>query len=179
MNEINRRTAIQAGLAVAAVPSTLFANNLGEVPDAVYFLGKDNQWSSFTREAVQDARRRLVATHEWDFCTALGDTIKEKYEHLIRTVRSVAGKRTEIITSPEISAIFETAAMGFEPCPSEHFIDPLEASRVNMMVCVGKVTHRGYTLRLHKDFLFPSSKLLLVERDVSNGLEITVTNFVL
>lgn len=60
---------------------------------------------------------------QWDFNTALGDTIKEKYESLyvkchelnnVLIAKGAAGYFW-IVTSPEIASIFETATAGFSP----------------------------------------------------------------
>ena len=60
--------------------------------------------------------------HDWDFSTALGDTIKEKYESLYVKVvevtnvvhrKTLRGGANWIVTSPEVASIFETATAGF------------------------------------------------------------------
>jgi hypothetical protein len=66
---------------------------------------------------------------QWDFNTALGDTIKEKYESLYVKVveisnvinRQCCSGANWIVTSPEVASIFETTAAGFAPAPSETF----------------------------------------------------------
>jgi hypothetical protein len=65
----------------------------------------------------------------WDFNTALGDTIREKYESLyIKVVevtnvliRKGASGLFWICASPEVASIFEVATMGFFPTSQEQF----------------------------------------------------------
>ena len=113
------------------------------------------------REVLTDLRNNAGTVSAWDFNTAMGDTIKEKYESLyIKIVevsavihrKTLRGGANWIVTSPEVAAIFETATAGFAPAPSETFTSSLGIQYV------GTVNARW---RLYKDPLFPSGQLLM------------------
>lgn len=113
------------------------------------------------REVLTDLRNNAGTVATWDFNTALGDTIKEKYEALyvkIVEVSNVVHRKTLrggcnwIVTSPEVASIFETATAGFAPAPSETFTSSLGIQYV------GTVNNRW---RLYKDPLFPTGQLLM------------------
>ena len=113
------------------------------------------------REVLTDLRNNAGTVSAWDFNTALGETIKEKYESLyvkVVEISNVIHRKTLraganwIVTSPEVASIFETATAGFAPAPSETFTSSLGIQYV------GTVNNRW---RLYKDPLFPSSQLLM------------------
>ena len=113
------------------------------------------------REILTDLRQNAGTVASWDYSTALGDTIKEKYEALyvkVTEVSSIIHRKTLrsganwIVTSPEVASIFETATAGFAPAPSETFTSSLGIQYV------GSVSNKW---RLYKDPLFPSSQLLM------------------
>jgi len=113
------------------------------------------------REVLGDLRNNAGTVASWDFNTALGDTIKEKYESLyvkVVEVSNVVHRKTLrggcnwIVTSPEVASIFETATAGFAPAPSETFTSSLGIQYV------GTVNNRW---RLYKDPLFPAGQLLM------------------
>ena len=113
------------------------------------------------REVLTDLRNNAGTIAAWDFNTALGETIKEKYESLyIKVVelsnvvhrKTLRGGCNWIVTSPEVASIFETATAGFAPAPSETFTSSLGIQYV------GTVSNRW---RLYKDPLFPSNQMLL------------------
>jgi hypothetical protein len=113
------------------------------------------------REVLTDLRNNAGTVSSWDFNTALGDTIKERYESLyvkIVEVSNVVHRKTLrggcnwIVTSPEVCSIFETATAGFAPAPSETFTSSLGIQYV------GTVNNRW---RLYKDPLFPQGQLLM------------------
>lgn len=113
------------------------------------------------REVLTDLRNNAGTVAAWDFNTALGDTIKEKYESLyvkVVEVSSVVHRKTLrggcnwIVTSPEVASIFETATAGFAPIPSDTFTSSLGIQYV------GTVNSRW---RLYKDPLFPTSQILM------------------
>jgi hypothetical protein len=69
------------------------------------------------REVLSDLRNNAGTVASWDFNTALGDTIKEKYESLyvkVVEVSNVVHRKTLrggcnwLVTSPEVASIFET-----------------------------------------------------------------------
>jgi hypothetical protein len=113
------------------------------------------------REVLTDLRLNAGTVAAWDFNTALGDTIKEKYESLyvkIVEVSNVVHRKTLrgganwIVTSPEVASIFETATAGFAPQTSETFTSSIGIQYV------GTVASRW---RLYKDPLFPTNQILL------------------
>lgn len=113
------------------------------------------------REVLTDLRNNSGTVTAWDFNTALGETIKEKYESLYVKVvevsnvihrKTLRGGANWLVTSPEVASIFETATAGFAPAPSETFTSSLGIQYV------GTVNNRW---RLYKDPLFPSNQILL------------------
>lgn len=113
------------------------------------------------REVLTDLRNNAGTVAAWDFNTALGETIKEKYESLYVKVvevsavihrKTLRGGANWLVTSPEVASIFETATAGFAPAPSETFTSSLGIQYV------GTVNNRW---RLYKDPLFPSNQILL------------------
>jgi len=113
------------------------------------------------REVLTDLRNNAGTVTAWDFNTALGETIKEKYESLYVKVvevsnvihrKTLRGGANWLVTSPEVASIFETATAGFAPAPSETFTSSLGIQYV------GTVNNRW---RLYKDPLFPSNQILM------------------
>jgi hypothetical protein len=113
------------------------------------------------REVLSDLRNNAGTVASWDFNTALGDTIKEKYESLyvkVVEVSNVVHRKTLrggcnwLVTSPEVASIFETATAGFAPAPGEGFTSSLGIQYV------GTVNNRW---RLYKDPLFPTGQILM------------------
>lgn len=112
------------------------------------------------REVLTDLRNNAGTIAVWDFNTALGDTIKEKYESLYVKVvelsavvhrKTLRGGCNWLVTSPEVASIFETATAGFAPAPSETFTASLGIQYV------GTINNRW---RLYKDPLFPQGQIL-------------------
>jgi hypothetical protein len=113
------------------------------------------------REVLTDLRNNAGTIAVWDFNTALGDTIKEKYESLyvkVVEVSNVVHRKTLrggcnwLVTSPEVASVFETATAGFAPAPSDTFTSSLGVQYV------GTVNNRW---RLYKDPLFPTGQILM------------------
>lgn len=113
------------------------------------------------REIITDLRVNAGTVATWDFATALGDTIKEKYEALYVKIvevsniihrKTLRGGANWIVTSPEVASIFETATAGFAPAPSNTFESSLGIQYV------GTVNNRW---KMYKDPLFPQGSLLL------------------
>jgi len=113
------------------------------------------------REVLTDLRNNAGTIAAWDFNTALGETIKEKYESLYVKIvevsavihrKTLRGGANWLVTSPEVASIFETATAGFAPAPSETFTSSLGIQYV------GTVNNRW---RLYKDPLFPTNQILL------------------
>lgn len=113
------------------------------------------------REVLGDLRDNAGTVSAWDYNTALGDTIKERYESLFvklvevsavihrKTLRSEANW---IVTSPEVAALFETATAGFAPIPSESFTSGIGVQYV------GTVNKRW---TVYKDPAFPQGQILM------------------
>jgi len=113
------------------------------------------------REVLTDLRNNAGTVSAWDFNTALGDNIKEKYESLyikITEVTNVVHRKTLrgganwLVCSPEVASIFETATAGYAPASSETFTSSLGIQYV------GTVSQKW---RLYKDPLFPSNQILM------------------
>lgn len=113
------------------------------------------------REIISDLRVNAGTVASWDFATALGDTIKEKYESLYVKVvevsniihrKTLRGGANWMVTSPEVASIFETATAGFAPAPSSNFESSLGIQYV------GTVNNRW---KLYKDPLFPRGSILM------------------
>lgn len=85
----------------------------------------------FDSEGLADIAKTAGTVAAWDFLTALGDTIKEKYEslyvkcHELTSILLRKGAKGYfwIATSPEVASIFETATAGFWPISSREFQD--------------------------------------------------------
>lgn len=113
------------------------------------------------REVITDLKNNAGTVASWDFNTALGDTIKEKYESLyvkVSEISAVIHRKTLraganwIVTSPEVASMFETSVAGFAPAPSETFTSSLGVQYV------GTVNTKW---RLYKDPNFASNQLLM------------------
>jgi hypothetical protein len=113
------------------------------------------------REILTDLRNNAGTIAAWDFNTALGDTIKEKYESVfIKLVeisnvvhrKTLRGGCNWLVTSPEVASIFETATAGFAPAPSDTFTSGLGIQYV------GSISNKW---KLYKDPLFPTNQILL------------------
>jgi hypothetical protein len=113
------------------------------------------------REILQDLRLNAGTVAAWDYSTALGDTVKEKYESLYVKIvevsnvihrKTLRGGANWLVTSPEVASIFETATAGFAPAPSETFTSSLGVQYV------GTINNRW---RLYKDPLFQSNQVLM------------------
>lgn len=112
------------------------------------------------REVLTDLRNNAGTIAAWDFNTALGDTVKEKYESLyIKLVeisnvihrKTLRGGANWLVCSPEVASIFETATAGFAPTMSDTFTSSLGIQYV------GTVNSKW---RLYKDPLFPTGQIL-------------------
>ena len=113
------------------------------------------------REVLGDLRNNAGTVSAWDYSTALGDTVKERYESLYVKVveisnvihrKTLRGGANWLVTSPEVASVFETATAGFAPAPSETFTSSLGIQYV------GTVNNRW---RLYKDPLFPTGQILM------------------
>lgn len=113
------------------------------------------------REILNDLRNNAGTVASWDYNTALGDTIKEKYESLYVKMSEVSavihrktlrGGANWIVTSPEVASMFETATAGYAPGQSDTFTNSLGVQYV------GTVNSKW---RLYKDPLFKTNQILM------------------
>lgn len=113
------------------------------------------------REIIGDLRNNAGTVAAWDLGTALGDTIKEKYEALyvkLVEISNVVHKKTLrgganwLICSPEVAAIFESATAGYAPTMSDTFTTSAGIQYV------GAVNSKW---RIYKDPQFPSNQLVM------------------
>lgn len=113
------------------------------------------------REILGDLLNNAGTVSAWDFATAAGDTIKEKYESLfvkLVEISNVVHRKTLrggcnwIVTSPEVASIFETATAGFAPAPSDGFTGGLGIQYV------GSISSKW---KLYKDPLFKTNQILM------------------
>lgn len=112
------------------------------------------------RRLLRKATTEAGTVATWDFNAALGDTIMEKYEALyVKLVeisnvihrKTMRGGANFIVTSPEVSSIFETAT-GFAPISTDSFASSLGIQYV------GTVNSKW---RLYKDPLFKTNQMLI------------------
>lgn len=83
----------------------------------------------FCHTEVEELLANAGTVCVWDFNTALGESIKEKYETLYYKVSELSNVLMKkgasgyfwIVCSPEVASIFETATHGFYPLSSEEF----------------------------------------------------------
>ncbi len=113
------------------------------------------------REILGDIKRNAGTVSVWDFNTALGHNIKEKYESLYVKVvemsaaihrKTLRGDANWIVTSPEVAAIFETATAGFAPAPTDTFTGSLGVQYVATI---------NQKWRLYKDPNFERNQLIM------------------
>lgn len=113
------------------------------------------------REIITDLINGAGTVVNWNLATALGDTLKERYESLYVKVvetsniimkKTLRGQANWVVASPEVCSIFETAVAGFSPAQSTEFESTLGIQYVGMVAGRWK---------LYKDPLFPVTKVLL------------------
>lgn len=113
------------------------------------------------REIITNLRAGVGTIAMWDYASALGDTIKEKYESLYVKVvevsnvimkKTLRGGANWLVVSPEIASVFETATAGFAPAPTADFESALGIQYV------GTINNRW---KVYKDPLFPNDQILL------------------
>lgn len=112
------------------------------------------------REILNDLRTNAGTVSAWDYNTALGDNIKEKYESLYVKLTEVSatvhrktlrGGANWLVCAPEVAAIFETATAGYAPASTESFTSSLGVQYV------GTVNSKW---KLYKDPLFQRNQIL-------------------
>jgi hypothetical protein len=147
-----------------------------------------------SQEEISNLLNTAGTCTNWDFNSALGDTIMERYESLYckmielnnTLITKGAAGYFWIVTSPEIASIFETATSGFHPISSEEFegsneiIGGVRAQGVSKFQFCGTVNGRW---RLNKSSDIPSNMLLMGCNDTlespSHYGRMMVLNFIL
>ena len=114
------------------------------------------------REILTDLRLNAGTISAWDFNTAMGGTLKEKYESLFIKIvevsnvihrKTLRGGANWIVCSPEVASIFETATAGFAPAMNaDGWTGALGVQYV------GTVNARW---RLYVDPMFPPGQILM------------------
>lgn len=113
------------------------------------------------REILRDLLRGAGTVSSWDYSTALGDTIKERYESLYVKLtelsavvhrKTLRGSANWIVTSPEVASLFETATAGYAPITNDTFTTALGIQYV------GTVSQRW---KVFKDPLFKHNQILV------------------
>jgi len=113
------------------------------------------------REIIGDLLNNAGTVASWDYSTALGDTIKERYESLYVKITEISNTihrknlragANFIVCSPEVASVFETATAGWAPAPSETFTSSLGVQYV------GTVQNRW---KMYKDPTMRRNQLLL------------------
>jgi hypothetical protein len=150
----------------------------------------------FSYDEIMDIAGSAGTVTSWDFNSALGDTIMEKYESLyVKAVelnnvlmRKGAVGYFWIVTSPEVASIFETATAGFHPSPSEEFdrmaeykaIDGVMPQGLPTMHYCGGVNRKW---RLYKYSEVPTNMFLMgcndQREDSSHYGRMMIANFII
>lgn len=113
------------------------------------------------REVLTDLLNNAGTISAWDYSTALGDTVKERYESLYVKLMEVSavihrktlrGAANWIVCSPEVASLFETSVAGFAPTNTEGFESSLGVQYV------GTVNKK---FALYKDPNFKVNQILL------------------
>lgn len=149
----------------------------------------------FDSEGLADIAKTAGTVAAWDFLTALGDTIKEKYEslyvkcHELTSILLRKGAKGYfwIATSPEVASIFETATAGFWPISSREFQDQYGTEDLGVApLGLPQVTYRGsvnYRWRLYADTMMPQNMVLIgcndKKEDTSHYAKLIIHNFII
>ena len=127
------------------------------------------------RHSDVDYLLKRVEHRELDFDAIEGDTIKSKYEGLYVAMLEVSNElfklklsNSIIITSPEISSIFETSCSGWYWWP------PYELKKE-----VRRVTNLNNRWIVYQDAQIPANLLLATGKDLSTGIALKIVNFVI
>lgn len=146
----------------------------------------------FSHNQLMDIAEKASVRAAWDFNTALGDTIKEKYESLyvklIEVNKCLVAKGAKgyfwVVTSPEIASVFETACMGFNPISYQEYesmiVGGVEPQGIPCITYCGEVSRKW---RLYKDTEFPVNKALVGCNDTPESCDhyaiLTIQNFII
>ncbi len=139
-----------------------------------------------SHEIITDLKERAGVRCAWDFNSALGDTIMEKYESLyvklveINNVLIHKGAKGFfwIAAGPEVASIFETATAGFAPALSS-FGDQVPLGMTNVYA-IGTINRRW---KIYCDPAIDSNLLIMgvgMEKEPDcNYAALRIANFVI
>lgn len=125
------------------------------------------------RQNITNVSKNVGTTSVYDFNTAEGDTLREKFSHLYMQIAETSnvvhrkilhGGTNWILASADICAIFEMANAGFEPNE-----DAFKNGFGLGIQCVGTINNRW---KLYKDPLFKNNEILMGYRgdtELCNG----------
>lgn len=147
----------------------------------------------FSSQEIAEIAHRAGTICSWDFNCALGDTIMEKYESLYVKCYEMTNVLLKmgavgyfwIVTSPEVSSIFETVKSGFNPITAEEFESEMIGG-IKPMGLLPQVSYRGAInarWRLYTDTMMPSNMLLIgcndTLEDSSHYGRMAIFNFII
>ncbi len=116
--------------------------------------------------ATETADKPLLSEtgpYVWDFNKSAGDTIKEKYEQLVRYTKILCRMKgaKDIAMNKSVSQIFATASNGFEPAASgEKYYGVFDNIKVWISV---SAFHEFNCITVHSDIRVPEGKYSVIE----------------
>jgi hypothetical protein len=126
-----------------------------------------------------------------NFNTFLGDTIKEKYESLFVIIcketnlllqRGAAGYFW-IVSSPDVSSIFETVTTGYEPWPYAYTPHLLNGQYPMGLAAVDFCGVLNCKWRLYKNAAFPANQIIIGANDKLEDFDhytkLKIANFII
>lgn len=144
----------------------------------------------FEHDELMDMAMNAATVSAWDFNSALGDTIMEKYESLYVKVAEMTNVLLKkgakgyfwIVCNPEVASIFETATTGYRPCACDedlllHGQQPMGLSEVRHL---GLINAKW---RLYVDTEMEPNKLLIgcndKREDNLHYARLSISNFII
>lgn len=113
----------------------------------------------------------------WDFNEVIGDTIKAKYENLVRFTWKIAKVLGEgeitLISSREVTSIFETSTRSFTPLTAEEW----KMADKFPLVRVGSLLRNKRRAHIYYAKSWPTSEAILTANNKS--ARIKLCNFIL
>lgn len=106
---------------------------------------------------------------KWDFNTAIGETITERFETFLKFVNEIVEKDLDgfkcikFISNPGITSIFEVAAKGFEPSSVLNSLGDFSFAGVG---------HYKYNYYVYKMITMPINQAILISKEKSVCIEI-------
>ena len=147
-------------------------------------LESDTQYNEFftARKSIIYLRNKLLKENKvatWDFAKSAGDTIREKSEHLIRTISHYSNEFTRIHAGPEVEILLRVLGTFRAVDSTSEEYSVMEKSNPYAdfyPIKTGSVASRW---TIYKDCLLPVSELLLLTEDIQDGILVKIANFVL